>query len=62
VNGAVVVIQTNSDIGLILPGGPPPVEVNPVPAMFREIAKVIAPANIPDGQDFLQGQNDGADL
>lgn len=61
-NGAVVVIQTNSDIALILPGGPGPVELNPVPAMFREIAKVITPANIPDGTEFLPGQSDGADL
>ncbi len=49
---AVLVIQANSDIPLVLTPGDPPVEVNPVPALFREIAKIVTPDNIPDGNDI----------
>jgi D-alanyl-D-alanine carboxypeptidase len=55
--GAVLAVQTNSDIPLAVPGG----EVNPVPALFREIAKVVTPDNVPDGLD-LPGEDPGIEL
>jgi D-alanyl-D-alanine carboxypeptidase len=49
---AVLVIQTNTDIPRIITPGNPPVQVEPVNAVFREIAKVVAPDNVPDGVDI----------
>lgn len=49
---AVLVIQINADIPLVITPGNPPVQENPVPALFREIAKVVTPENIPDGPEL----------
>jgi len=49
---AVLVIQTNTDIPRIITPGPPRVQEEPVNAVFREIAKIVTPDNIPDGNDF----------
>jgi D-alanyl-D-alanine carboxypeptidase len=49
---AVLVIQINADIPLVITPGNPPVQENPVPALFREIAKVVTPGNIPDGPEL----------
>ena len=49
---AVLVIQTNTDIPRIIDPGPPPVQEEPVNGVFREIAKIVTPDNVPDGHDF----------
>lgn len=49
---AVLVIQTNTDIPLVITPGDPPVQLEPVNALFREIAKIVTPDNVPDGEDF----------
>jgi len=49
---AVLVIQTNTDIPIVITPGDPPVTQNPVTALFREITKIVTPENIPDGPDL----------
>jgi D-alanyl-D-alanine carboxypeptidase len=51
---AILVIQTNTDIPRIITPGNPPVQEEPVNGVFREIAKIVTPDNIPDGNDFTE--------
>jgi D-alanyl-D-alanine carboxypeptidase len=52
---AVLVIQTNTDTKRVITPGNPPVEEEPVNGVFREIAKIVTPNNVPDGHDFTEG-------
>lgn len=52
---AVLVIQANTDTRLVITPGNPPVEEEPVNGILREIAKIVTPENVPDGNDFTNG-------
>lgn len=54
---AVLVIQTNTDTRLVITPGNPPVEGEPVGVIFREIAKIVTPDNIPDGHDITDAES-----
>jgi D-alanyl-D-alanine carboxypeptidase len=53
---AVLVIQTNTDTPRIITPGNPPVQEEPVNGVFREIAKIVTPNNVPDGNDFTDDE------
>ena len=54
---AVLVIQVNTDTPLVITPGDPPVTTEPVNAIFREVAKIVTPENVPDGNDFTDGDS-----
>ncbi|MES2463673.1 MAG: serine hydrolase domain-containing protein [Armatimonadota bacterium] len=50
---AVLVVQTNTDTRFVITPGNPPVSMEPVIGIIREITKIVTPDDVPDGYDFL---------